>query len=520
MKKYLKYIHPFLFALYPVIFLYSKNIHEYTEGSIILPSIVSLIFGGIVFLISKLLLKKIDQAAIVASFVILSSLSFGRITSLTGLNNVILTPILLLILIGIVYFVKKTTKNLAEFNKLLVYLSTILIALSLFTIISFEIKTGRILNTIKPASQEQTKTSKKGNENDPDVYYFIFDRYAGPISQKTEFSIDNSQFFDFLKDKGFYVADEATTNYPKTFLSLGSSLNMEYLDFATEKTKGGASPDESIITPYIRNSKVLNFLKDRGYYIVNIGPKTWNPTSVNPNADKNYTMTEGTYPYSDPFATGYYNTTIAEPIFKKIFQNPLDVSKDPNNNEHRRLALFEINAVKEAIRLPGPKFVFVHILLPHDPFVFNENCNPVNEEEVNKHDHVYNYTQQLKCANKQMESIMSDILKNNNSKVKPIIVLQSDEGPFPMKTPIPPKQGWGAAKTASLKEKFPILNAFYLPTSTGSANLYPSITPVNNFRVIFNTYFGTNYPLLEDKNMVFKDEQNFYIFTDVTDRLK
>ena len=28
--------------------------------------------------------------------------------------------------------------------------------------------------------------------------------------------------------------------------------------------------------------------------------------------------------------------------------------------------------------------------------------------------------------------------------------------------------------------------------------LYPTISPVNTFRVLFNTYFGTNYPLLED----------------------
>jgi hypothetical protein len=41
------------------------------------------------------------------------------------------------------------------------------------------------------------------------------------------------------------------------------------------------------------------------------------------------------------------------------------------------------------------------------------------------------------------------------------------------------------------------INAFYLPEN-GEQNLYPTITPVNSFRVIFDTYFGTQYGLIDD----------------------
>jgi hypothetical protein len=40
--------------------------------------------------------------------------------------------------------------------------------------------------------------------------------------------------------------------------------------------------------------------------------------------------------------------------------------------------------------------------------------------------------------------------------------------------------------------------AYYLPGS-GKSKLYPSMTPVNSFRLIFDEYFGANYPLLQDK---------------------
>jgi hypothetical protein len=42
-----------------------------------------------------------------------------------------------------------------------------------------------------------------------------------------------------------------------------------------------------------------------------------------------------------------------------------------------------------------------------------------------------------------------------------------------------------------------ILNAYYLPNA-GEQFLYEKMSPVNSFRVVFNTNFGGNYGLLED----------------------
>jgi hypothetical protein len=55
-----------------------------------------------------------------------------------------------------------------------------------------------------------------------------------------------------------------------------------------------------------------------------------------------------------------------------------------------------------------------------------------------------------------------------------------------------------------------ILNAYYLPEQKAGekadqrtdpkTDLYPSITPVNSFRMIFRKYFGADMPILEDKS--------------------
>jgi len=89
-----------------------------------------------------------------------------------------------------------------------------------------------------------------------------------------------------------------------------------------------------------------------------------------------------------------------------------------------------------------------------------------------------------------------------------IIVRQGDHGPGAM-------LDWADVDNTYLKERMPILNAYYLPNN-GDIHLYDSITPVNTFRVIFNHYFGTDYELLDDKSY-FPTLSRPYAFINVTD---
>ena len=81
-----------------------------------------------------------------------------------------------------------------------------------------------------------------------------------------------------------------------------------------------------------------------------------------------------------------------------------------------------------------------------------------------------------------MKVLIDDILRN--SKEPPIILLQADHSLAPDFD----------------DRRFNILNAYYLPDG-GEGILYPTITPVNSFRIIFNQYFGANFPLIEDKSI-------------------
>jgi hypothetical protein len=125
--------------------------------------------------------------------------------------------------------------------------------------------------------------------------------------------------------------------------------------------------------------------------------------------------------------------------------------------------------------IPGPKFVFAHILAPHPPYVFEPNGELVQEEKGK----IIGYRDQVAYVNQRMIPLLKSII--SNSEVPPIIIVQGDHGPG----------------SFTHHDRMSILNAYYLPGSDPNL-LYNSISPVNSFRVVFDSYFGGNYPLLED----------------------
>lgn len=166
----------------------------------------------------------------------------------------------------------------------------------------------------------------------------------------------------------------------------------------------------------------------------------------------------------------------------------------------------------------SPKFVFVHIIAPHPPFVFDQVGNPIQPDweytifDYNKatrgiFNYIEGYREQLAYINQLTITTIDKILETSPSP--PVIILQADHGPGSL---------YGSTvETSCLKERLSILNAYYLP-SGNTGVLYPSITPVNTFRVIFNTYLGTQLELLADI-IYFSPSADRYGFINVTDQV-
>jgi len=77
---------------------------------------------------------------------------------------------------------------------------------------------------------------------------------------------------------------------------------------------------------------------------------------------------------------------------------------------------------------------------------------------------------------------------------------------------------WDRPDRTDLRERFAILNAYYLPGLERSV-VYDSITPVNTFRIILREYFGQKLELLEDSSFFSSITYPFNLI-DVTDGVR
>jgi hypothetical protein len=157
----------------------------------------------------------------------------------------------------------------------------------------------------------------------------------------------------------------------------------------------------------------------------------------------------------------------------------------------------------------GSNFIFSHIIAPHPPFVFdshggevgmNSGLNPWSDKEA--------YVQQTKFVNVKVIE-MIDAIKEQ-SKVDPIIIIQSDHGPASSGT-----EEMLNASDVLIKERMRILNAYLVPKKIRE-NLYKEITPVNTFRLILSKLLKLDLPLLSDRNFFTPIGQDKLVFDDVT----
>ncbi len=89
----------------------------------------------------------------------------------------------------------------------------------------------------------------------------------------------------------------------------------------------------------------------------------------------------------------------------------------------------QMEQIKQTGGRPGPIFLFAHILLPHEPYVFDADGRCLSLAEMDARDPKTGYVGQVLYANTLLKDVLSSLLDRQGKK--PIIILQADEGPFP-----------------------------------------------------------------------------------------
>ncbi|MEA2499230.1 MAG: hypothetical protein QOH26_1635, partial [Actinomycetota bacterium] len=503
-----KPLHPLLFAAYPVLFLFAQNLNEDVSfEDVMWPLVACLAVAGVVYGIAAGLLRSSHKGALVTTTLVLLFFSYGHILDLFSgrtvfSNDGILLPIWGALAVYLIFRIVRSDRDPARLSGNLNLIALVLIALNLVPILlhhpaAIAADTGPLAI---PGVEDVPDEAKR------DIYYLIFDRYPNPQTFENLYHFDNSDLFDFLEEKGFYIARDTLANHLKTQHSLASSLNLRYLNYLHDDA-AGADDDQTPVQQLLQNYKLERYLKSLGYRSIHLG--SWFPPTLEDYAaDDNFRFNSWSQ-----FSSRLLETTMWRGVRRELgIRDPFDFWVI-----QRKHALYQFEKLKEIKELPGPKFVFAHFLLPHPPYVFDRNGGFIDHEPVDMDKP--RMFEQLRYTNKRMKEMVSDLLAGPD-ETDPIIVIQSDEGPHP-----PRYQAtedffdWTTATRAELGEKLRILNTYYLP-GVDQDRLYPSISPVNSFRLIFDLYFGADMPLLKDRSFVFHDWHHLYDFTDVTDRLR
>ncbi len=491
--------YPIAISVYPVLALFTTNTGEIQPNAVVRPLLASVLFGVFLFFIVWLFARQVHKAAFLTTLWLSLFFTFGHayiyIDEKFPKSNYTLWLAIGWIILFALALVWATRPKLTFISSTST-LNTVALALLVMSVGQISLGVGPRSAHALGADKAPVDPSLEAPANPPDVYYFILDSYGRDDVLDLAYDYDNTEFLNALKERGFYVGACSQSNYVRTEISLASSLNMMYLPELDDEFKPESTARRTLWNSLKHSAVRFNFER-LGYKTINFATGfAWNELD---DAD--------IFIAPPPFTSGLseFEGLFLRTTFARYAQDFGWVDPDAVMGQAFRDRFNNIfNNMDDVANMPEPTFAYVHVISPHPPFVFDPEGNPTYPPDFWNEQRQYpyamyakGYTNQLTYLNKKtLEAI--DILLAE-SETPPIIIIQGDHGPW-----MQPKD-----------RRMWILNAYYLPEHNDE--LYPTITPVNTFRLVFNAYFGGNYDMLKDVSY-FSPVPKLYDFSEIPNK--
>lgn len=489
------FIHPFLFAIFPILSLYSYNIGIIPFERLFLPLGISIVCIFIIIIVLKLIFKKSNKTSLIVSIGTIFFFFYGHLFNLISELNpeqyihhrFVMIPYLAFFVVPLIFLIK-TKKNLDNANKIATSIGIIFIVIASSNI---------LFNSTFSEDYENASLIEQNFtiEKKPDIYYLVFDAYGDDHTLERLFGYDNSDFKQFLLQKGFKSSFPSYSNYHTTYLSLSSSLNLNYVNELIDENNSSFNVVSA--NRLIDKNNLMQTMSKNGYVNINFD-SGWGPTRNISVADMN--LCGNNFLLFSEFLISIAETSMLKPVYAKFFES-----------DHRDRILCTISTIPIiSENIEKPVFVFAHLLLPHPPYVFDSLGNPTLTESLQfVSDDIENekmlYLEQLQFTNKKIKGIVEKLISENA-----IIIIQSDHGPPDSIFSINNKE-------STDKDKLRNINYYYFPNN--DQIIYDGITPVNSFRIIFKNYFSSDLEILPDKNFYIDEKVNQYKIIDITTEL-
>ncbi len=240
------------------------------------------------------------------------------------------------------------------------------------------------------------------------------------------YGLDNSEFVSELEDLGFWVADCSTSNYPITYLSTASMFGLDYLHHLYEDS-------DHLVLPPLNESTVFKTLSDHDYQTITFQNFVF--AHFNINDDIRYAR-EGTFTGSiTEFERLIVDTSILRILidmdgaFPDAWAYPFD---DNLYLRHYRDTLYALDTLPTLpeVELPGNKFVYAHLLVTHDPFVFHADGSFNDTKSITPEE----YVESVEYIDSVLPAILQEIIVKSDQP--PIIIVMGDHGAIVKGRPI------------------------------------------------------------------------------------
>ncbi len=325
----------------------------------------------------------------------------------------------------------------------------------------------------------------------PDIYLILLDGYPRADVLDEAFGIDNSGFVSALEERGFDVSTESHSDYLWTRQSLISMLHMDHVERIPRfmDVIEGRAPQNPDLRELTNDNPAFDLARESGYQVIATG----------------YPFEEVALRHADVYLDPGLLNEFEFKLIVSTFLGDLMALTVPDfaSAQHREWINFQLRSLEVIAGTDTggqARLVVGHIPAPHQPSVFGPNGEPI-VVPISRSFHadspiergeavggfVEKYRDQLGYLNERFLEMVDAILANSDQP--PVIVLWADHGSAS-------RVDWNVtspeeADPSHLHERTSTLFAALTP---GQPAVFPDdITPASIFRLLADSYFGTEY---------------------------
>ena len=342
-----------------------------------------------------------------------------------------------------------------------------------------------------------------GDGTPPDIVVILLDGYPRADVLERRLGIDNAEFLESLRDRGFDVADRSHSNYVFTALTLASLFQMRYMD-EDEDIRPLIGTDHAyhdVLRDAATSGVAFRALRSAGYQIVT-APPGWLHVSLAAASDRlldNGEMTDLERSLLEQTWLLDVLTLVKADVLTSQLRDRLVHAFDQLDT----LATQDRN---------GPAFLFLHVPGPHPPLVVDAEgktlplaaraLGAASPEALHMTRAEYSATWAGELAYLE-KRVLRTVDALQARETPPVIVVMADHGYIQ------------EVQADDVQSRFANLFAAFTPGAPGL--MVDAPTPVNLMPRLLNAYLGTDFPSSPDRYFLSPGPLQPLMLTEVTD---